>query len=289
MNNFLTKINTRLAQLLENADFQPRLGEAMRYAALGQGKRLRPQMLLAAFEAAGGVNADAAALDFGCALELIHAYSLVHDDLPAMDDDDLRRGRPTVHIEFDEATAILAGDALLNLVFEIMAHICAETSNLAHCTAMSIIAQAGGAKGMIGGQMDDLQSEGKQIELNALWHLHRRKTAALFSAALQAGAVLGGAPQEFSQEMKRLGELVGILFQMRDDILDITSTTENLGKPTGSDTKNKKVTFVTLQGLDTARETYKALCGEALENLARLPCKTGALHDIIHQIIIREK
>jgi geranylgeranyl diphosphate synthase type II len=281
-------INARLAELLGNCD-EPHLAEAMQYATLGEGKRVRPRLLLAACEAAKG-SYDATALDFACALEMIHAYSLVHDDLPAMDDDDLRRGKPTVHIKFGEATAILAGDALLNRAFEVMSAICADLYRLRRPgLAMSIIARAAGANGMIGGQMRDLLSEGKDIDIETLRTVHRRKTGALFTAALEAGAVLGGASPLFVQRIAKLGEALGILFQICDDVLDVTSTAAALGKNPGSDMKNNKTTYVSLLGMQKTEEIYKKLTRDVIVMTQALPNKTNTLRTLIDQIIHREK
>ena len=284
----INEINTRLAELLDPIN-EPRLRDAMCYATLGEGKRLRPQLLLAACEAAGG-SYDATALDFACCLEMIHAYSLVHDDLPAMDDDDLRRGRPTTHIQYDEATAILAGDALLNLAYETMAQICAKFFRFRKpAQAMAIIAKAAGSNGMIGGQMLDLQSEGTDIDIETLRTIHRHKTGALFTAAFEAGVTLGGGTRLFFQGMSKLSNLVGLLFQMRDDILDITATAEQLGKQPGSDAKNQKVTYVSLLGMTQAEELHKKLTRDVLTLTKCLPCKTPTLSNLINQVIIREK
>jgi len=211
-----------------------------------------------------------------------------------MDDDDMRRGRPTTHIQFDEATAILAGDALLNLAYETMAQVCAHNKSLhTPAVAMAIIAQAAGSNGMIGGQMLDLQSEGTQIDIDTLRSIHRRKTGALFTAAFEAGAILGGALglglPLFVQDMHKLGSLVGLLFQMRDDILDITSTAAQLGKQPGSDAKNQKVTYVSLLGMEKAQELHKKLSQDVLTLTRSLPSETPTLRNLIDQIIIREK
>lgn len=282
------ELETRMAELIESCD-EPRLREAMLYSALGAGKKVRPRMLLSACEAAKG-SYDKTALDFACCLEMIHAYSLVHDDLPAMDNDDLRRGKPTVHKQFDEATAILAGDALLNHAYETMSRLCADFFRLRRpVIAMAILAKAAGANGMISGQMIDLQSEGKKISLDELKNIHRRKTGALFTAALEAGATLGGGTRLFIQGMIKLGGLVGLAFQIRDDILDVTATAELMGKTPGSDAKKGKVTYVSLLGLEKAGEIYTKMCRDAMALAQSLPCKTNSLRDLIAQIIVREK
>ncbi|MCL2203054.1 MAG: polyprenyl synthetase family protein [Defluviitaleaceae bacterium] len=284
----IKEIDARLEALINTCE-EPRLRDAMRYSALGAGKRLRPRLLLASCEAARG-SYDATALDFACCLEMIHAYSLAHDDLPAMDNDDLRRGAPTTHKQFDEATAILAGDALLNHAFETMSRLCADFFRLRRpALAMSIIAKAAGANGMIAGQMMDLQSEGKAIDIETLKGIHRRKTGALFTAAMEAGAVLGGGTRLFVQGMVRLGNLLGLAFQVRDDIFDVTATADALGKNPGSDEKNQKATYVSLFGLEKAGNIYEKLSHDALALVQSLPCKTTALHGLVTQIIAREK
>jgi geranylgeranyl diphosphate synthase type II len=284
----INDIENRLTELINTCD-EPRLREAMLYSALSPGKRVRPRLLLAACEAARG-SYDATALDFACCLEMIHAYSLVHDDLPAMDNDDLRRGRPTTHKQYDEATAILAGDALLNHAYETMSRLCADFFRLRRpVIAMAIIAKAAGANGMIAGQMLDLESEGKKISIDTLKGIHRRKTGALFTAGMEAGATLGGGTRLFVQGIARLGGLVGLAFQVWDDILDVTSTADTLGKNPGSDSKNQKVTYVSLLGLAKAEDVYKKLSHDALALAHSLPCKTPSLRDLVAQIIVREK
>ncbi|MCL2499906.1 MAG: polyprenyl synthetase family protein [Defluviitaleaceae bacterium] len=281
-------IEKNLERLINTCE-EPRLREAMLYSALSPGKRVRPRLFLSACEAAKG-SYDATALDFACCLEMIHVYSLIHDDLPAMDDDDLRRGRPTTHKQYDEATAILAGDALLNHAYETMSRLCADFFRLRRpVIAMAIIAKAAGVNGMIAGQMVDLQSEGKKITLDDLKGIHRRKTGALFTAALEAGAILGGGTRLFVQGMAKLGGMVGLAFQIRDDILDVTATCEQIGKMPGSDARNEKVTYVSLLGLQKAEDTYKKLSNEALALAQSLPCRTNSLRDLVMQIINREK
>ncbi|MCL2602944.1 MAG: polyprenyl synthetase family protein [Defluviitaleaceae bacterium] len=281
-------IERRLAELINTCE-EPRLREAMLYSALSPGKRVRPRLLLSACEAAKG-SYDATALDFACCLEMIHAYSLVHDDLPAMDDDDLRRGRPTTHKQYDEATAILAGDALLNHAYETMSRLCADFFRLRRpVVAMAIIAKAAGASGMIAGQALDLQCEGKKITLEDLKGIHKRKTGALFTAAMEAGAILGGGTRLFVQGMAKLGGMMGLAFQIRDDILDVVATHEQIGKTPGSDAKNEKVTYVSLLGLQKAEDTYKRLSHDVMALAHALPCKTGSLRELVAQIISREK
>ncbi|MCL2188722.1 MAG: polyprenyl synthetase family protein [Defluviitaleaceae bacterium] len=283
----IKQIDACLERLIATCE-EPSLRDAMHYAALGAGKRIRPRLFLAACEAMCG-GYDEAALQFACCLEMIHAYSLVHDDLPAMDNDDLRRGRPTVHKQFDEATAILAGDALLSHAFEIMARVCAcaESVQQDYAQTMLIIARAAGANGMIAGQVRDLASEGKQLDMDTLEQIHRRKTGALFAAALEAGATLGG--NTHTQEMRKLGYTLGLAFQIRDDILDVTSTAEALGKNPGSDINNQKSTYVSLAGLETAQEMYKNISADVLALVDSIPAKTLTLRDLITQVLTRDK
>ena len=280
-------INTRLVELIQTCE-EPRLKEAMLYTALGPGKRMRPCLLLAVCEAVKG-SYDAAALGFACCLEMIHAYSLAHDDLPAMDNDDLRRGRPTTHKQFDEATAILAGDALLSHAFEVMAGLCAASPHEhKYVATMAVIAGAAGVNGMIAGQMLDLQSEGKAIGLDTLNEIYRRKTGALFTASMVAGALLGDGTDNFIRNITDLSNSVGLAFQVRDDIFDVESTVETLGKLPGSDEKNQKATYVSLLGVEKAKEMYTEISRDIQAKTLELQCKTQSLPDLIRKIINRE-
>lgn len=242
------------------------LYEAMRYSVLAGGKRLRPLLLLSVCDGVGGDMSHA--MDFACALEFIHTYSLIHDDLPAMDDDDLRRGRPTCHKAYGEAIAILAGDALLNLAYEIMVAACERQMCLSDLRAMREIAGAAGAKGMVGGQTVDILSENKRIDESTLLYIHRHKTGALFTAAFTAGGLLGGADDATLARLRQAGALYGAAFQIRDDILDMTSTAEQLGKPVNSDEKNQKSTYVSVYGLQKSNDIYRDIAGQAMEAIA---------------------
>jgi len=289
------KINKRLEEIISECQ-EPLLREVMAYAALGEGKRLRPMLLLAAYEAVAG-QADissqhaATALDFACAIEMIHAYSLAHDDLPAMDNDDFRRGRPTCHKAYTEAMAILAGDGLLSLAVEVMArHICDPSQeSLNAAKALNCVIKAAGVNGMVGGQVSDIINEGQPIGAETLAAIHRRKTGCLITAALEAGAIIGSGDTLLIQEITKLGQVLGLAFQIRDDILDVTSTAEDLGKPIGSDSKNQKSTYVTIYGLDTARAEYENLSREVHEIVGRIPCRTGTLSTLVSQAIVRTK
>lgn len=239
------------------------LAEAIRYSLLAPGKRLRPRLVLLAAEACGGMVADA--LPTAVAVEMIHAYSLVHDDLPAMDDDDLRRGRPTCHKQFDEATAILVGDALLARAFEVLAVEIQPPERAARCCAE--LARAAGASALVGGQADDLAAEFRQIGLERLQSIHRRKTGALFRASLQLGAITADATPEQQQALAAFGESLGHAFQIVDDLLDVAGEEEDVGKRLGKDRRRGKVTYPALLGVDESRRRAEQLIGQACRDL----------------------
>lgn len=265
------------------------LHSAMHYAVLGEGKRIRPVLVYAAGESLGveikSLNGPA------CAVEMIHAYSLIHDDLPAMDDDDLRRGRPTCHMAFDEATAILAGDALQALAF----HVLAEDSNIAvnaeqRLKMINTLAIASGSIGMAGGQGIDLDAVGKSLTLEQLQNMHVRKTGALIRASVELGALSCQSVRE--DQLKHLSQYahcIGLAFQIQDDILDIESDTETLGKPQGSDIARNKPTYPNLLGLDGAKKAAKDLHQEALDNLSGFDSKADTLRLIADYIVQRNK
>lgn len=246
----------------EQSAFPPVIFEAMRYSLLAGGKRLRPMLLLAACEAVGGEKE--AAMPFACALEMIHTYSLIHDDLPAMDNDDYRRGRLTSHKVFGEDMAILAGDGLLHHAMETMAEACCKNPTPQTTGAMRAIAHGAGLFGMLTGQVVDVYFEGKPLEQEVLDFIHIHKTAAMIRGALEAGAILGGADAETVAAFALAGEKIGVAFQILDDILDVTSTLEELGKPIHSDEKNEKTTYVTLFGIQRSREIAGTLSAEAM-------------------------
>jgi geranylgeranyl diphosphate synthase type II len=242
----------------------PRLLEAMRYAVLSGGKRVRPILALAACEAVPA--ASELAMPFGCAIEMIHAYSLVHDDLPAMDDDELRRGRPTVHVQFGEALAILAGDALLTEAFRMAAEGAREVGvDPVRALAMiATIATAAGAGGMVGGQVADLEAEGRAADRALVEGIHRRKTAALLAAAVDVGALAGGAIGERRAALADYGRALGLAFQIADDVLDATAPTAVTGKRVGGDAAHGKATYPAVLGLDGARAAARALLARCL-------------------------
>ncbi len=250
----------RLAELLPPESEAPTvLHEAMRYSALAPGKRLRPVLCMAACEAVGGD--PAAALDAGCALELIHCFSLIHDDLPSIDNDALRRGRPTCHVKFGEGIAILAGDALFALAFEVMLA-SGDLAKRGRCAG--ILARASGSRGVVGGEVVDILTEGSPFDSKTLEFIHSRKTGALISASCQIGAILGGASSDVESRVREYGDKIGLAFQVADDILNETSTEEELGKAAGSDRERQKATYPSLYGLEEARRHAAELSREAV-------------------------
>lgn len=263
MNEWIEYIEASLGKYIpKQEEFPPVIFDAMRYSLFAGGKRLRPMMVLAACEAVGGDKSEA--VPFACAMEMIHTYSLIHDDLPAMDNDDYRRGRLTNHKVFGEDMAILAGDGLLHNAMEVMADACCINPCQKTTGAMQAIAHGAGIHGMLVGQVVDVFFEGKPLEAKTLDFIHLNKTAAMIRASLKAGAILGGATEEVVELFALAGEKIGVAFQILDDILDVTSTTEELGKPIHSDEKNEKTTYVTLYGIDKSREIACKLSDEAV-------------------------
>ncbi|MBI4587573.1 MAG: polyprenyl synthetase family protein [Candidatus Rokubacteria bacterium] len=252
--------------------------EAMRYSVFAGGKRLRPILVIAGAEAVGG--SVERVLPTACALELIHTYSLIHDDLPAMDDDDYRRGRPTNHKVFGEAIAILAGDALLSLAFGLLA----ESASL---DVVKEVAAAAGTFGMIGGQVVDIQSEGKPVEARTLEYIHTHKTAALIRCALRSGAMIAGAAPETLAAVGEAGSRLGLAFQIVDDILDVEGSLEELGKTAGSDQRKKKATYPEYFGREASRLKAKALIEDAKAALAPLGPRAGPIRALADFILER--
>jgi len=286
---YQSRVNAALDKYLPREDPpEHNLAEAIRYSVIGGGKRIRPAMVYAAGEAMG-VSTDL--LDIpACAVEMIHAYSLIHDDLPAMDDDDLRRGRPTCHKAFDEATAMLAGDALQALAYEILAKDDHEELTPEHRIQMlSLLTEASGAHGMAGGQAVDLASVGKQLTLEQLEHMHQLKTGALIRASILLG---GMCKQDISeQELKMLSDYafcIGLSFQIQDDILDVVSDTETLGKPQGSDQAQAKPTFPAILGLEESRRRAIQQHELALKILEPLDEKADSLRQLSAYIVERQ-
>jgi geranylgeranyl diphosphate synthase type II len=264
------------------------LHRAVRYSQFAGGKRIRPLLVLAGGEAVGGATSDL--MPLACAVEMIHTYSLIHDDLPAMDNDDLRRGKPTSHKVFGEAMAILAGDALLTRAFHLMAEV-PPTWDAARVRrrldALAILGEACGTTGLIGGQVEDLESEGKVIPKAALERLHRAKTGALLSACVRGGALLGGADLASLAALTRYASAVGLAFQVVDDVLDATEGAVRLGKTAGKDAAARKATYVSVHGLEEARALAAGLLGEALEAVALLGPRAEALRGLARLIVER--
>jgi farnesyl diphosphate synthase len=265
-----------------------KLNDAMTYGALFGGKRVRPFLVYAVGEMLGSPIEKLDPL--ACAIECIHAYSLIHDDLPAMDDDALRRGQKTCHIEFDEATAILAGDALQTLAFDIVATPIDDLSPKTQLKMIKLLAKASGESGMCGGQSLDLEAENKQVDVDQLQKIHAAKTGALIKAAVELGALSNEnlAPENLIH-LQKFAETIGLAFQVQDDILDITSDTKTLGKPQGSDVALHKSTYPGLLGLENAIAKAQSLYEEALHALAQLPYNTQLLESFALYIIKRDR
>lgn len=278
--------------LPEEKGFQHKVLEAMNYSVTAGGKRLRPILMEESFIFLGG---EGEVIEpFMAALEMIHNYSLVHDDLPAMDNDEFRRGRKTTWNVYGDGMAVLAGDALLNLAFETAASAFDfakdEKSLLQVVKAIKVLGNKAGIYGMIGGQAADIEAEsGAEVTQELLLYIHENKTAALMQSALMIGAILAGADDETVVTMEKVAYNVGIAFQIQDDILDVTSTMEVLGKPVGSDEKNHKLTYVALHGLDESKEEVKRLSDEAIDLLLSLNGKNDFFMELVKSLITREK
>ena len=261
--------------------------EAMNYGMAAGGKRLRPMLMQETYRLFGG---KAAVIEpFMAAIEMIHNYSLIHDDLPAMDNDEYRRGRKTTHAVYGETMGILAGDALLNFAFETAASAFDLELSERTAKALQLLGNRSGIYGMVGGQTVDIESEHKKVEMETVEFIHRNKTGALIEAAMGIGAILAGADESQQNAVKQIAADVGLAFQIQDDILDVTSTTEELGKPVGSDDKNEKSTYVTLLGLDKAKEMVASLSHRAIDTLKRLPGQNPFLENLITYLITRGK
>jgi geranylgeranyl diphosphate synthase type II len=281
------RVESALADELERCSAAPAsLREAMAYSLLAGGKRLRPILALAACEAVGGDPAEA--LDAACAVELIHTYSLIHDDLPAMDDDDFRRGRPTSHKQFGEAIAILAGDALLTEAFRVAAQPrhgrSAEVAEVVY-----ELARAAGAVGMVGGQVIDIEATGKSVTVEQLEALHRAKTGELLLVAIRAGARMGRADAAALEQLTIYGRALGLAFQIIDDVLDVTADLATLGKDPGSDRAAGKSTFVDLLGVDGARNRAGAVMAEGVQALERFGARAAPLRGLAEYTLHRDR
>jgi farnesyl diphosphate synthase len=281
---WLQRVEARLEAALPDPGQSPQhLHQAMRHAVLGGGKRLRPMLVYAAGEATG---ADEALLDDpAAAVELVHAFSLVHDDLPAMDDDALRRGRPTVHVAFDEATAILAGDALQALAFSVLAESAADPA--LRVAWLQSLAEATGARGMCGGQALDMAATGARLELSALERLHALKTGALIRSAVRLGALAGQADATTLARLDDYAAALGLAFQIRDDLLDIEADSAQLGKTAGKDQAQDKSTYPALLGLDGARRHLETVAARGRQSLAEVGAETGTLRGLLDFAVAR--
>ena len=275
-----------LRELKKVPAYDETLEKAMEYSLMAGGKRLRPVLLMAAADAVG--KDGAAFLTTGCAIEMIHTYSLIHDDLPAMDNDDYRRGKPTNHKVFGDGIAVLAGDALLTLAFEVMLRqegAAPETL----VTVVSEMSRAAGPYGMVGGQVLDLEGEGRRLDLAALRKIHMGKTGALFCAAIRSGAILAGAKEEELAALTLYAERFGLAFQITDDILDVTGDEAAIGKPVGSDVRNEKATYVTLTSLEEAKKLAEDAVNEAVAALDIFGERAAFLRDLALFLLGRKK
>jgi geranylgeranyl diphosphate synthase type II len=281
-------INDQLNQILDSFNTSSRILDSMRYSLNAGGKRLRPILSIASTEAVGG-NASHV-MQLACAIEMIHTYSLIHDDLPAMDNDDLRRGKPTSHIRFDEATAILTGDALLTLAFEVLTSQTGASSDPAiPLELIKMLAQAAGCRGMIAGQMGDILSEGKELTLHELKSIHRLKTGALIEASVCAGAIFGNGKEEQVNQLRRYAEHIGLAFQIMDDILNVKGDPALLGKAVGSDAKRGKSTYPAIIGIKDSEKEASLLIQSGLRAIRSFDKKADPLRAIGKYIIERKR
>ncbi len=306
MGDFERKLNKKVKEvekiitafLPEEAGYQKTVLEAMNYSVLAGGKRLRPMLMLETYRLFGGRGKEIE--PFMAAIEMIHTSSLVHDDLPAMDNDEYRRGRKTTHVVYGEAFAILAGDGLLNLAYETAMKAFGLNRNtdevekpglfLGIAKALSVLAQKAGVYGMIGGQTADIAAEEKeQITSEELLYIHENKTAALIQASMMAGAILAGAGEREVERIEKCAYNIGIAFQIQDDILDVVGDEQELGKPIGSDAKNHKQTYVTMNGIENSAEMVKVLSEEALEIIDKVDGDGSFLKELITSLIYRTK
>ena len=273
---YASQVDLRLAELLPpETDPPAELHAAMRYSCLAPGKRLRPALAMECAKAVGGKVEDA--LDGGCAIEMVHCFSLIHDDLPAIDNDDLRRGRPTCHVKFGEAVAILAGDALFALAYTIVGALKASPERIVAC--LQALSSTVGSHGLVGGETLDILSEGKPIEEETLLRIHRQKTGALIACSCRFGAILGGGSSTQVEALDAYGQEVGMAFQIADDVLNETSTPEQLGKSAGSDRERQKATFPALYGVEKSKRLAEEAYQRALAHLQNIP-EPGPLPDL---------
>lgn len=269
--------------------FQKKVIEAMNYSMLAGGKRIRPILILETFRLFGGEQVGDVA-PFMAAMEMIHTYSLVHDDLPAMDDDEYRRGRKTTHVVFGEAMGILAGDGLLNYAFEVATESFNNKEKLERATrAYTVLAKKPGIYGMIGGQAVDVENNDRPMEQDKLDFIYHLKTGALIEASMMIGAIMAGAKDEEVEKIQEIARQIGLSYQIQDDILDVIGTEEIIGKPVKSDEKNKKTTYVTLLGTDEAKKEVNRLSTQAIEGLKGFSYRNTFLEEMVKFLISREK
>ncbi len=280
------KINLRLEDLIDDVFSEPDiLCEAVKYSLLSKAKRLRPMFVIAT---ANAFNVkDNISIDPACCIEMIHTYSLIHDDLPSMDDDDYRRGKPSLHIAYSESIAILAGDFLLTYPFELLANL-EGISPEKKLQLVKTLAHRSGGNELIKGQIIDLTSEGKNLSQTLIEKMHRKKTASMILASLEFGAILGDATQHERNILQKIGEFVGLAFQIQDDILDVTSSTDSLGKPAKSDMINKKATYVSCVGIDEARLHIKDLKQKSINLLRSIDRNTNDLEILVEKLFSKK-
>lgn len=274
--------------LPEEKGFAQTMAKAMNYSMLAGGKRLRPMLMQETYRLFGGKEKTVE--PFMAAMEMIHTHSLVHDDLPALDNDDYRRGRPTTHKVYGEAMGILSGVALLNYAYEVMLQAFSMTDETGRVIrAMKVMAHKTGLYGMLGGQSVDVENDGKPMEKKMIDYIYENKTSALIEASMMTGAILAGASKEETALIEKAAENIGLAFQIQDDILDVTSTEEELGKPIRSDEKNHKTTYVTLMGIEDASGQVRELSEEAVTLLDSLDRKNQFLNTLVHELVGRRK
>lgn len=279
-------IESKLDSILQNIKSPDSLKEAMEYSLKAGGKRIRPILLLATLQ---GLNKPLSlGYDVACAIEMVHTYSLIHDDLPAMDDDDLRRGKPTNHKVFGEALAILAGDGLLTHSFHLVSGI-EGVSDEVKVKLIQRISKAAGPAGMVAGQVEDMDGEGKELQLEELEQIHHRKTGDLLAVSLECGAILGSASSETIKELREFGKHLGLAFQIKDDVLDIEGDVESIGKPVGSDESSDKNTYPRILGLKQAKEKLDYHIKSAKSHLNNIPLELGLLEEIADFVENRSK
>jgi len=286
LNTYARSVDERLAELLPSDNAAPsELHAAMRYSCLAPGKRLRPALCMASAQAVGCALVPGAVLDAACAVEMVHCFSLIHDDLPAIDDDDLRRGMPTCHVKYGEALALLAGDALFSLAFEVLSFV--DASPVKVVRAVQSLSKATGSDGLVGGEVMDVLAEGRVVSESDLDAIHMRKTGALIAATCEIGGLLGGGSDEQVELLKKFGAKIGLAFQIVDDLLNETSTPEQLGKAAGSDRERKKATYPALHGVEGAAKAARAMLHEGLSHLRPDLFEVSILRDLAEYSVVR--